>query len=59
MDRDTLLEKRDKIAKAFEEQNQIKLEAESEQLRLQGEYRTLSRLIDDLQTPEDNSEEKA
>lgn len=46
MNRDTLLKKRDEITKAFEERGKEKLEVESEQLRLQGEYRLVEQLLE-------------
>ena len=49
MNEETLLEKRDSIQKKFEEQDRIKLEAESEQLRLQGEHRLVNYFLEKVQ----------
>lgn len=43
-----LQQKRDELQARFDEQAKIKLEAEQEQLRLQGEHRALTSLIDEL-----------
>lgn len=50
MNRDTLLKKRDEIAEAFEERGKEKLEVESEQLRLQGEYRLIEQLLETIES---------
>lgn len=49
MDEQTLVTKRESIKSAFDEQTKIETEAKSEQLRLQGEYRLINELIDQLQ----------
>ncbi len=43
---ETLLSLRDEMQGRFDEQTRIKTEAEQEQLKLQGEYRLIERLID-------------
>lgn len=54
MDRETLIAKRDAIKSAFDEQTQIKSNAETEQVRLQGEYRVIKELLEKL--PEEGDE---
>ena len=43
---ETLIEERDTIKEQFDEQTKVRSNAESEQIRLQGAYRTLTELID-------------
>lgn len=51
MDKESLLAKRDAISRSFDEQTRIKNEAESEQVRLQGEYRLVEELLKGLDEP--------
>lgn len=53
MDMKTLIAKRDAIKSAFDEQTQIKSNAESEQYRLQGEYRIVEEMILKLEESKD------
>lgn len=45
MDRESLVAKREAISVSFNEQTKIRNDAESEQIRLQGEYRLVEELI--------------
>lgn len=46
MNKETLLQKRDAINIAFENQRKVRDEANNELFRLQGEYRLIDELID-------------
>lgn len=46
---ETLISQRDALQALFDEQTKIKQEAENEQLRLQGQYKLLSQLIEQEQ----------
>lgn len=49
---DTLIAKRDAIKVQFDEQEKIKNDAHTEQVRLQGAYREIDQLIKDIEEEE-------
>lgn len=52
MDKDTLIAKRDALQEEFDEHTKIKADSEAEQLRLQGEHRVLTELIEEIEKAE-------
>ncbi len=56
MDKSTLIAKRDAIQRDFDKQTKMRAQAESEQLRLQGEFRLVNELIDTIPDEEITNE---
>ena len=58
MTKESLIAERDALQPLFDAETQKIKDAEAEQFRLQGEYRRLNKLIEELETKETKPKEK-